>query len=178
MSKLSVENLLHIKELEQLKSRYCRAIDNKLWNVLPELFAPDARFEGFALAQQGATVQVFVSELAKRLSGAITAHHCHLPDFRIFSADFAKGIWAMMDYNEWPEPMGFRGFPDSTGFCGYGFYEESYQRINGVWRIAFMRLARVRVDPLVEGARSLGFSPFATDLHFRKPSPDWLAEET
>lgn len=174
MDEFSPETLAHIKAIEHLKARYCRAVDCKQWDALAAVFTEDARFEGFSLAQPDPSVAQFVSALATRLKEAITVHHCHLPDIRLLTSSSAKGVWAMMDFNEWPAAGGIRGFPNANGFCGYGFYEESYRLTKTGWLIEFMRLTRQRLDPLENGARAAGYSPFAVDFHFRRPSLDWL----
>jgi hypothetical protein len=49
----------------------------------------------------------------------------------------------MFDYVEWKQDDGSR-----TGLKGYGHYLEEYVREDGEWRIARIRLERLRVDPL------------------------------
>ena len=172
----TIENLLHIKEIEFLKSRYCRAIDNKEWDLLPTLFADDARFEGFSGITNSTTASEFAILIGRALEGTITVHHLHQHEIRIVDTNRARGIWAMMDYNEWPTAgAALRRFPEATGYCGYGFYEETYRRCDTAWRIDFMRLVRIRRDPLIGGVRDYRFNPFERKDH-SQPSRDWLNE--
>jgi hypothetical protein len=174
MKGLSVEDLLHIKEIEFLKSRYCRAIDNKEWDLLPQLFLENARFEGFGGIPSDATVSEFFARISKTLERAITVHHLHHHEISILEETRARGVWAMMDFNEWPEPgVALRSVPEAIGYCGYGFYEESYRRRDGIWRIEFMRLARIRRDPVFRDGRAGKPDPFAR-RGFISPRPDWL----
>ena len=49
-------------EIMQLKSRYCRCVDLKQWDVLQTLFTTDARVEGFAAAPNGADAETYITE--------------------------------------------------------------------------------------------------------------------
>jgi hypothetical protein len=49
----------------------------------------------------------------------------------------AKGIWAMQDLLRWP---------DGRELHGYGHYHETYERIDGAWRIKTLKLTRLRTD--------------------------------
>jgi len=158
---------LDLDAIHQLKARYCRFIDTKQWARLSSLFTPDARFEGLGSAPSGATVEMFVSGISARLAKVVSIHHCHMPEIYFLAADRARGIWAMMDYLEWPEggePQEARGY---RGFTAYGHYEEEYRRTPDGWRIAFLRLTRIRIDPLAQPAPR---SDRARVVH----SPDWL----
>lgn len=170
MAKWTVEELADIKEIEFLKSRYCRMIDSKQWDGLPELFSSGASFEGFG-GGIITSVAEFIARIAKLLDGSVTVHHLHHHEIKIVSATEAAGVWAMMDYNEWPTPGVLRHVPEATGFCGYGFYEELYRLVDGSWRIEFMRLARIRLDPLIRGEHER-IDPFER-RGLISPSPDW-----
>jgi hypothetical protein len=76
------------------------------------------------------------------LEGVRTVHHGHMPEIEITGRDTAHGTWAMFDYVEFPsDPTGAR-----SGLRGYGHYTEDYVREDGEWRIASLRLSRLRVD--------------------------------
>lgn len=171
MAKLTFEALADIKEIEFLKSGYCRMIDNKQWARLPELFSSEASFEGFG-GGIITSVPQFIERIAKLLDGSVTVHHLHHHEIKIVGATEANGVWAMMDYNEWPTPGVLRHVPEATGFWGYGFYEERYRLVDGSWRIEFMRLARIRLDPLVRGGHER-IDPFERK-GLIPPSPNWL----
>jgi hypothetical protein len=144
----NIQRLLDIEAIKRLKARYCRYIDTKQWTKLSELFAADARFEGFLSAPQGADVSTFVKGVSERLQSCISIHHCHTPEIAFPQASVARGAWAMMDYLEWP--MGSMPFeiPGQRGFVGFGHYEEEYRKVDGRWVFSFVRLTRLRVDPL------------------------------
>lgn len=134
-----------------LKARYCRFVDTKQWTALAGLFTPDARFEGLGSAPDGATVTDFVGGISARFRTATSVHHCHMPEIAFTGPDAARGIWAMEDYVQWPEGTPVAEVPGHPGFRGYGHYEEEYRRDAGQWRIRFLRLTRLRIDPLPPG---------------------------
>jgi hypothetical protein len=138
------------------------------------LFTEDARFEGFAAAPNGADAETFVSGVARRLDGSITVHHCHQPEIVVTGTDTARGVWAMMDFNEWPHPIGLPGAPDAVGFVGFGFYEEEYKRVDSCWKIQFMRLTRLRLDPVEPNAKSL-IAAHLQNKEWLRPSPGWIS---
>lgn len=166
----SLEQLLALEEIRQLKGSYCRFLDTKRWQDLRALFSDDCQFEGMGNLPVSASVDTFVSHVAKRHVHTITAHHCHTPEFRFLSDDEARGIWAMEDFVEW---QGLEHVsPDWTGFKGFrasGHYEEAYRRqADGRWLISFMRLTRLRMDGVPADAPP----PRPGAL---KATPDWLS---
>ncbi|OJX63169.1 MAG: hypothetical protein BGO95_09135 [Micrococcales bacterium 73-13] len=77
----------------------------------------------------------------------------------------------MFDQLVWePGSRGFRGIdlPGQWGIRGYGHYEEEYRRTAAGWRISFMRLSRLRIEPLVGPGHDIP----AYDLVGLMP--DWL----
>ncbi len=151
-----------LEEIKRLKARYCRYLDTKQWAALRALFADDAVFDGFRSAPTGSGPDQFVAGGSSRLADAITVHQCHLPDIVFLDEDTARGTWAMHDYLEWPDRPG----PD-RGYYGYGYYEEEYRRVDGVWKMAVLRLRRQRAVPLSDDHPPLLDLPIG-------PTTDWL----
>ena len=148
MSESAVQRLVDIEEIKRLKARYCRYIDTKQWSLLQTLFTDDVRFDGFASAPTGSDGAAFVRGVSARLQDATTMHHCHTPDIVFLEANVARCTWAMADYMEWPEPIGLPDAPSARGMYGFGHYEEEYRRVDGEWRMARLRLRRLRLIPL------------------------------
>lgn len=140
--------LLDIEAIKAVKSRYCRFIDTKCWERLQELFTPGVRFEGFASAPSGSDGAAFIRGVSSRLQDAITMHHCHAPDIEFADDTHAHVVWAMQDYMEWPQPIGYPGHPAARGMHGFGFYEEDYRKDGGIWRLSHLRLVRTRLMAL------------------------------
>lgn len=160
-------DLLDLEHIKQLKARYCRFVDTKQWERLRALFTEDVRFEGLGSAPMGATLDMFITGIATRFRDAVSIHYCPNPDIVITGPNTARGIWSMMDYVQWPVGFSPREAPDATGFRGFGHYEEEYRRVGTDWKIAFLRLTRIRIDPL--GAGNPQPSPGLLGL-----SPNWL----
>ena len=144
----AIQHFLDLERISQLKAGYCRFLDTKQWDRFRTLFAPDARFDGFGSAPSGSDVAAFVQGVANRHKDSITVHQCHMPEIVFTGPDKARAIWAMMDYCEWPAGYSPKEAPEARGFYGYGHYEEEYSRIDGEWKISFLRLTRLRIDPI------------------------------
>jgi len=144
----STQRLDAIEEIKQLKARYFRCMDTKDWDGLAEVFAPDAVMDMSSEMRDGTTEGEGITRgnraIAAFVKGAVdpvtTVHHGHMPEIEILSATEARGIWAMEDKLRWPE-----GSPIRT-MHGYGHYHETYEKVDGAWRIKSTRLTRLRVD--------------------------------
>ncbi len=159
-----LQNLLAIAEIRRLKARYCRLVDTKQWDRLKQVFAPDATVAGFASVPDGTTAEAFVAGIARTLAPAVSLHHVHEPEIVVTGPDAARAVWPMMDYVDFGDTA---TGPAGRGWIGWGFYEEAYARIDGAWRIAFMRLARQRMNPLAADHPPAAPGRVA-------PDPDWL----
>ena len=162
------EKLQALEDIRSLKARYCRYIETKQWARLRGLFSAGARFEGFGSAPEGADADAFVAGVSARLAEAVSVHHCHTPEIVFLAPDRARAVWAMQDYLEWPQPIRLKEAPEARGFTGWGHYEEAYVRENGTWKMDFLRLTRLRIDPLPAGGA------FVDTTALRRASPDWL----
>ncbi len=156
--------------LRNLKARYFLAVDTRDWQALLALFTEDAQFDGFAFTTAGP--RGFVAGVSEYLTGVQSVHHGFTPVFRARADGTVRGIWVMEDYLYWPPgSRGYKGisFDDQWGIHGFGHYEEEYRFEGGAWRISYMRLSRVRVEPL----RGAGFPTPAYVVDALRPS--WLA---
>lgn len=137
-----------IREIEMLKARYFRTMDTKDWAGLEALFAPDliADFRDATPEHQEAMLihgaQPYLAVLAPMLTHVVTVHHGHMPEIHVEDGDNARGIWAMEDWL-WPDAASTLPF---RWLHGWGHYHESYRKIAGEWRIASIRLSRLRVE--------------------------------
>lgn len=159
--------LADVAAIGRLKAQYCRFIDTKQWDRLGGLFAAGTRFEGFGSAPSGADAATFVKGVSSRLRNVVSIHHCHMPEIVLVGRDRARGLWAMMDYLEWPVGESPKEAEGARGFCGYGHYEEEYVRDAGQWRFSFLRLTRLRIDALAHDHPALRPVAFLHD-------PLWL----
>jgi hypothetical protein len=151
-----------IEEIKRLKALYFRSMDTKDWSTFRSLFTEDvivdvsqafhpADYEGRPI-ERGLPrsepdpkmvihgLDAFMVEQHRHLTGVSTVHHGHMPEIDILSPEEASGIWAMEDKLRWPAGSSIRTMH------GYGHYHERYRKVNGRWRIASLRLTRIRVD--------------------------------
>ncbi len=129
-----------IVAIQMLKARYFRAIDTKDWDLLTSVLVEDVEIDVTDDVEGGEPYvgrEQFVTTCAKVLRDAVTVHHGHMPEITLSGPDQASGIWAMEDYVDWGDRGAFRG---------YGHYHERYVRDDDGWRIAALRLTRIRRD--------------------------------
>jgi hypothetical protein len=136
-----VERLVAIEEIKQLKARYFRCMDTKDWAGFEAVFSEAAVMD---MSEEAGDVVRGASEIAAYVRGhvdpVVTVHHGHMPEITLTSSSTATGIWAMEDVLRWSEggPFG--------AMHGFGHYHETYERVDGEWRIATLRLSRLRRD--------------------------------
>ena len=129
-----------IEAIKRLKARYFRMIDTRDFADFADLFTSDAEIDVREDAGDAGRITGgarFAAFVEKATLGARTVHHGHMPEIELIGPDSATGIWAMSDIVE---------FENGAGLRGYGHYRERYAKEAGVWRIAAMRLTRLRVD--------------------------------
>lgn len=138
--------LLEIEAIKQLKARYFRLMDTKQWAEFKLVFAPNAAMDvsDDAGPEHGHVVgrDQIARSIERAVGRAFTLHHGHMPEIELTGPNEATGIWAMFDYVE------FSPAPDRKGLKGYGHYHEKYAKIDGSWHIQFMKLVRLRIEPL------------------------------
>ena len=140
----TLQELLDIEAIKQLKARYFRLMDLKRWDDWGLVFATDCVMEVPEAEMVNRGRHEIVTNVSGSLVGARTCHHGHMPEIEITGDSTARGVWAMFDYVE------FRETDDGVrfGLQGYGHYLEEYAREDGEWRISRIRLERLRIDPL------------------------------
>jgi hypothetical protein len=137
---MRVEDLADIEAIKQLKARYFRSLDLKLWDQFGEVFAADGHLDSSGDAPHAvATGRAAIVALVSGAVGeAVTIHHGHMPEIEIIAPGRARGIWAMEDYLEFP------GDPPAMVLHGRGHYFEEYEcSADGAWRIKSLRLVRL-----------------------------------
>lgn len=134
-----------VEDIKALKARYFRLLDLHRWDELRALFTDDARFDIGESRSQPADADGIVAAVRSHLDQAMTVHHGHMPEIEVLDAMHARGVWAMQDL---VEPPADSGYPVLSGF---GHYDEDYRKVDGQWRIARLRLTRLKrvVDGVV-----------------------------
>jgi uncharacterized protein (TIGR02246 family) len=127
-----------IEAIKQLKARYFRTMDNKDWAAMRQVFTDDVVMDTTASGGNVVTgaddIMVFLRDV---IGDVVTVHHGHMPEIELTSATTASGVWAMEDMLRWP---------DGRELHGYGHYLETYEKVDGAWRIKSLTLTRLRTD--------------------------------
>ncbi|MCT7659263.1 nuclear transport factor 2 family protein [Mycobacterium deserti] len=130
--------LLEIEAIKQLKARYCRLLDTKDWDAWRTIFSDDFLSD---TSEAGGKVIVgadeFVAFTRKSLGDNATVHQVHAPEIELTSATTARAVWALEDVVRLAPAVNLRG---------YGHYSETYEKIDGRWRITSSKLTRLRED--------------------------------
>lgn len=138
------ERLVAIEAIKVLKARYFRFVDTKDWSGLTTIFAEDAELhvtwtnagdDDNIVRSSGEIVEL----LRSQIETLVTVHHGHMPEINVTSPTTAVGIWAMEDVIFFPEGP-------TRLMRGYGHYDETYIKIDGVWQIRSLKLTRLRMD--------------------------------
>jgi uncharacterized protein (TIGR02246 family) len=127
-----------IEAIKRLKARYFRTMDTKQWAEMRGVFTDDVVID--TTASGGGLVtgaDEFIAFLEDTLHYVITVHHGHMPEIEVTSPTTATGVWALQDLLIWPSGMRLEG---------YGHYHETYEKVEGEWRIASSTLTRVHMD--------------------------------
>lgn len=128
--------LLDLEAIKTLKARYFRCMDSKDWPGLADCFTEDlvADFsKGPGMYCEGR--DNYMAQISEILKDASTVHHGHMPEIELIDTDGATGIWAMDDIVIMP----------GVELRGWGHYHETYRKEDGQWRIARIRLSRLRL---------------------------------
>jgi hypothetical protein len=135
-----VAALLEIESIKQLKARYSRYLDTKDWTAWRGIFTDDFVSD---TADAGGKIitgaDEFVAYIRKILGkpSQPTVHQVHAPEIELTSATTAQGVWALEDVVR---------LAPGLNLNGYGHYHETYEKVDGQWRIKTLKLTRLRVD--------------------------------
>lgn len=131
---MDLETLAALEEIRQVKHRYLRCVDLKLWDEITDAFTEDATASYGTPAMGGKKIDLasradIVTFLRKNMGpGIISVHHASQPEITV-NGDTAEGTWCFQDTIIATE---YR-----VAIHGAAFYEDRYRRDNdGRWRIA------------------------------------------
>jgi hypothetical protein len=127
-----------LDSLERLKARYCRTLDLKDWPAFRDVFTDD--FVSDTSEAGGRVISGaddFVAYIRTVLARAVTVHQVQQPEIDVTSATAAAGTWAMLDVVR---------FRPGVSMHGFGHYVETYEKVDGVWRIKTSKLTRLREE--------------------------------
>jgi SnoaL-like domain len=141
-----MNTLEEIEAIRQLKYRYLRAVDLKLWDLLASTFAADAvsAYDSGKNAYVGR--DAIVAWLRKAMDNPIiTLHQVHHPEIELTSPTTAKGTWYLEDRvinagESLPE------MPGHSILYGAAFYSDEYVKRDGAWLIGKTGYERTYVE--------------------------------
>lgn len=142
---LTLESLIEIEQIKQLKYAYLRTLDLKQWNDLAALLTDDVTSsysDGKHSFKGKAAVMGFLKESMDDRS-IITKHQCHHPEIRFQSATEATGTWYLTDLVINPGNPAASPVVPAVVIEGTGFYEDKYRKIGNDWKIAHTGYQRV-----------------------------------
>ncbi len=126
-------DLAVLEEIRQLKYRYLRCVDQKLWDELADAFTEDATVDygtrvygkPLKLAGRDEIIAFFRANLGPEI---ITVHAAGQPEIAV-DGDRATGCWRFQDTVIATEHR--------TVIAGAAYYQDRYERgADGAWRIA------------------------------------------
>jgi hypothetical protein len=130
--------LLEIEAIKQLKARYCRYLDTKDWEAWRGIFTDDFVSD---TADAGGKVIIGADDAVaftrKNLRDQPTVHQVHAPEIELTSSTTARGVWALEDVVR---------LAPGVNLHAYGHYHETYEKVDGQWRIKTSKLTRLRED--------------------------------
>ncbi|MFN2537772.1 MAG: nuclear transport factor 2 family protein [Mycobacteriales bacterium] len=134
-----VRRLAAVEDIRQLKAKYFRCVDLRLWDEFADLFTDDLQVD-FAESTSGPRSKAeFLASVARHFEQGLSVHHGHVPEIEILDDTHATGIWPMYDLVEMPTSSSY------ASHTGWGHYTEEYRKgSDGRWRIARSRLTRIK----------------------------------
>jgi bile-acid 7alpha-dehydratase len=127
--------LKQIEAIKQLKYRYLRCLDSKLWDEMRSVFTADAvsHYDHGRFAFEGA--EAIIEFLRDTLRpGVISLHQVHHPEIEILDRKTARGRWYLEDYVI-HAGTGHPVMRDRIELHGAAFYDDEYVRVRGEWKI-------------------------------------------
>jgi hypothetical protein len=125
-----------IEAIKQLKAKYFRYIDKKLWDDMEELWTEDATADygmGIDLLEGREAIVKFLKKNLG-LDSMISVHQGHNPEIQITSDTTARGIWVLND----------RLIVQTISTLnGWGYYDDEYMKENGEWKIKSTKITRI-----------------------------------
>lgn len=164
----TLQELLDIEAIKQLKARYVRLMDARDWDAWRALFTPDATFESPVTVGTRISLEDFVARVRANPIVLGSMHQAYLSEIEV-EGDGARGLWAMSSIHppedfsaHWPDVFAGRGAHsdeyaallsrlfsrESFIFQSYGYYRDEYRRTGDGWRISALTQWHDRRDAL------------------------------
>ena len=135
---MTPEDLVEIRRIEELKYRYVRCLDLKLWDDIETLFTDDATasFGGGAVNLDGRAAILDFYRKTMSSEAMLTSHKVHQPEITLADdRSAATATWALDDVVVHGEY--------GVTIRGAAFYNDRYVLRDGQWLIASTGYKRV-----------------------------------
>ena len=154
-----------IEAIHQLKYRYFRCLDSKLWDELATCFTDDATaaYDDGKYAFEGREAILGFLHSALGSHDVVSVHHGHHPEIEIRGTDRAHGIWSLEDYLIFRE--------SNTRLHGAAYYRDDYVCSDGVWKIAHTGYVRL-FEEMWAGNDPEGWRLTSFGKHLKAPVAD------
>ena len=132
-----IRKLENIEAIKQLKAKYWRSIDKKLWEELAECFTEDATadYGEYGISKgKAAIIKALKEGLGKNSTD--TFHQGQSLEIQKITDTKIKAVWRIHDYLLFEDPI-------HKSIRGYGFYEDEYTIEKGDWKIKKTKLVRI-----------------------------------
>ncbi|MBK8957528.1 MAG: nuclear transport factor 2 family protein [Proteobacteria bacterium] len=139
-------NLEEIEQIKQLKARYFRHMDTRVWEEWRKCFTADvvATYDGPPRLDPTAPLDPITCSGRDNLVAAVSGlfvvarsiHQGYMPEIELTSPTTAKGIWSMWDFIRSPKGT----------FKGWGHYHEDYVKEGDEWKIKKIYLSRLHTE--------------------------------
>lgn len=166
---MTPDDLVEIEAIKQVKYRYFRFLDLKMWDEMTTLFVPEATcaYSAGAYSYEGrdAIIEFFRKSMGRE--SFLSSHKAHHPEITLTGADTATGIWALEDWvidTQW-----------ELDIRGAAFYTDDYVKRDGEWQILRTAYKRVMEELSPRAGRSglqLTASYWGTGGRSSLPAPD------
>ena len=125
----TLEDLLDIHAIHQLKHRYLRCLDQKAWDELATCFTDDATasYGGGAVELDGRDAILGFLTDSMGSTGMLTSHRGTQPEIDLVAPGEATGTWALEDV------VIHQDF--GVTIHGASFYADRYVKVGDTWRI-------------------------------------------
>lgn len=129
MTPQTLEDLRDIHDIQRLKHRYLRCLDQKAWGELETCFTEDATatYGGGAVDLDGrdAIMRFLIDSMGS--PRMLTSHRGTQPEIDLIGPSEATGVWALEDV------VIHQDF--GVTIHGASFYEDRYVKVGGLWFI-------------------------------------------
>jgi hypothetical protein len=126
----SLQQMLEIEAIKQLKYRYQRGVDLHDWDGLADCFSVDAScaYADGKYTFTGRDSIIGFLRSAMDRDGVMSSHQVHHPEITLTSDTTASGIWALHD--------NVIDLDNDRYLQGAAYYHDEYVKQDGQWKIA------------------------------------------